>query len=93
MGFWHDFKSMFTNPAAPQVTKRIVAMRGEMQPGFMELHVGTFDAQGKPTPDPGEVYQLPLTAAIRPSANRIMAGVETEEDVKVIELALQNMIK
>lgn len=92
MGFWHNFVSMFKNPEVPAISKKVVAVRGETRPGFLELHLGIFDAKGVPTADPGEVVFLPINPAMRPTANRIMAGIETEEDTKVIELALANMV-
>ena len=80
------------NPEVPAISKKVVAVRGETRPGFLELHLGIFDAKGIPTADPGEVVFLPINPAMRPTANRIMAGIETEEDTKVIELALANMV-
>ena len=94
MGLWHKLVSVFKrDEPAPLFYKKIVAIRGEVNPGKLQLHLGTFNSlDDQPTADPGVSVEIDITQKIRPSVNRILAGQETLEDVNVLELAIQKLL-
>jgi len=89
---WFDKLIFWKNkekPAGP--FKKIVAIRGEIIPGFLHVDLGEFDENG-PTGAPGQHLQLPIPNAFRATANRILCGQETPEDLQVLELHLRKHI-
>ena len=94
MSLWNKLTSVFKkDEPAPLFYKKIVAIRGEVNPGSLQLHLGTFSSlDDQPTPDAGVAVELPISTKIRPSVNRILAGQETPEDINVLELAIQKLL-
>ena len=90
---WHTIKSWFSKKETtnPGWYKKIVAVRGEVEPGVISVDVGTFDENG-PVPIGGENIQWKITPAARASVNRILAGIGTEEDLNVLELAIAALL-
>lgn len=79
--------------AAPEFYQKIVAIRGEVTPGSLQLHLGTFSSSDdQPTADPGVSVELPITQKLRSTVNRILAGQETPEDINVLELAIKKLL-
>lgn len=94
MNLWHKITSWFSKPTAVSpFYKKVVAVRGEANPGYLSLDVGTFSSEDdQPTGDAGINIQLEITPKLRPTANRVLAGLETEDDESVIELAIQKLL-
>lgn len=94
MSLWHKlFSVLKRDEPIPLFYQKIVAIRGEVAPGSLQLHLGTFDSSdNQPTADPGVVVELPISQKLRPSINRILAGQETPEDINVLELAIKKLL-
>lgn len=94
MSLWHKLFSVFKkDEPAPPFYRKIVAIRGEVNPGSLQLHLGTFSSSDdQPTADPGVSVELPISTKLRPSINRILAGQETPEDINVLELAIKKLL-
>lgn len=82
---WFDKLKFWKNKETLSgVYKKIVAIRGEVNPGFLHVDVGVFDENG-PTPDPGFIVELPINRELRPTVNRILCGQDTVEDQEVLK--------
>jgi len=90
---WYS-KLMFWKKDSPAAGpyRKIVAIRGEVNPGFLSVDVGTFDPSGEPTPDPGVNLQLPINRELRPTVNRILCGQDTPEDQEVLKLHFSKLL-
>ena len=71
---------------------KIVSVRGEDPVGVLVVHVAEFDSEGNPVPAPSKEVRWEIPNAARPSVNRILAGIGSEEDAKVLELAIANIV-
>lgn len=85
---WYDKLLFWRNKEHSGNYKKIVAIRGEAQPGFLHVDICEYLPSGEPSGAGGESLQLPIPQAFRPTANRILCGQETEEDKAVLELHL-----
>lgn len=82
---WFDKLIFWKNKEVSSgVFKKIVSIRGEVNPGFLSVDCGVFDENG-PTPDPGFNIQLPITKELRPTINRILCGQDTQDDRDILK--------
>ena len=90
---WHTIKSWFSKKETtnPGWYKKVVAVHGETEPGVLSIGIGSFDENG-PLPIGGETVQWKITPAARASVNRVLAGLGTDEDFNVIELAIAALL-
>ena len=72
--------------------KKVVAIRGEIVPSFLHVDIAEFGKDGNPTGAPGVHLALPIPNSFRATANRILCGQETPEDLQVLELHLKKHI-
>lgn len=92
MGLWNRLFGKKVE-AAPEFYWKIVSIRGEITPGLLYIDLGEFEtATDKPTPTPGRHETIEISQKFRPTANRILAGQETPEDINVLELAIQKLL-
>jgi len=92
MGIWNKIFGK-KEEAAPAFYWKIVSIRGEITPGLLYVDLGEFEtATDKPTPTPGRHETIEISQKFRPTANRILAGQETPEDINVLELAIQKLL-
>ena len=93
MSFWNKIFWWKNKPAADNGWfKKIVTIRGEIEINKLSVDVATYDQDGNVVPVAGEHYQIPVSSVLRPTVNRVLAGQGTEEDTKIIELALQKLL-
>lgn len=92
MGIWNKIFGK-KEEAAPEFYWKIVSIRGEITPNLLYVDLGEFEtATDKPTPTPGRHETIEISQKFRPTANRILAGQETPEDINVLELAIQKLL-
>ena len=92
MGIWNKLFGK-KEEAAPEFYWKIVSIRGEITPGLLYVDLGQFEtATDKPTPSPGRHETIEISQKFRPTANRILAGQETPEDINVLELAIKKLL-
>lgn len=93
MSWFHKLMFWKSKPAVDNGWfKKIIAIRGEVSIGLLSVDVATYDQDSSVVPVEGENFQIVINPALRPTVNRVLAGEGTEEDTKVIELALQKLL-
>lgn len=76
----------------PREDKRIYAIRGEKVPGVLTVDVATYDENGEVIPYPNEVVEVKVTSKLRPLVNRVLAEVETKDDMDILNLHIQKLL-
>ena len=69
---------------APAWVKKVCQVQGEINPGFLKVDVATYDESGNLVPNEIVTLDLKITPRLRPSFNRIIQDVETEEDMDIL---------
>lgn len=65
---------------------RIASINGEKTPGFVNVDFTKYDQDHKHAGDPTVNKDIKITPKMRPTVNRVLAGVETHEDRHAFEL-------
>lgn len=73
----------------PKEELKVVAVKGELKPGWIDVDLGTFNESGEAIPYPTVSKSIKITPVIRPTVNRILAGVESKEDLDVLDMRIK----
>ena len=88
--FWNKlFPSKEKSPA--EITK-ITAVRGELTPGFISVDLEVFDQDGNVLNYPTVTKEVKVTPRLRSTCNRVLCGLESENDREVFELFVLNQL-
>lgn len=77
----------------PREDLKIYAIRGEKVPGVLTVDVATYDENGEVIPYAMHVVEMKVTPKLRPLVNRVLADVETENDMEVLNLHVLKLLK
>ena len=78
-------KSLFRKKKDNSI-RRIVGIRGEVNPGFIRVDIEDFMPDGTPQDKPTVTEDYKITPKMRPTVNRILSGNETEEDLEIFSM-------
>lgn len=81
----HRIKKFFLKKNTEEV-KKIVHIIGEFEPGYITVDIGKFFVTGENVPHPSQRVVAKIPMPLRQTINRVLAGVENDEDYKVFEL-------
>lgn len=70
---------------------RIVAILGEFEPGYLTIDLALFNGKGEPLLYPTKTIKARVTPRLRPTANRILSGLETPEDEAILEMYILSL--
>lgn len=82
----NKLKALFSKKQPDGSYKKIVGIRGELTPGFISVDIEEFEADGSVKDQPTETKVVKITPKMRPTCNRILAGLESEADLEVFNL-------
>jgi hypothetical protein len=87
--FWNK---LFSKPKDPAEILKITAVRGELTPGFVTVDLEVFDQDGNVLLYPTRTEAVKVSPKIRQTVNRVLAGVESENDREVFELFILSQV-
>jgi hypothetical protein len=67
---------------------KIVNIKGEVTPGYISVDIGAFTQEGKYIDGNVRTLDVKIHPSARPSINRILSGESTNEDQKVLSIAV-----
>ena len=78
-------KSLFRKKKDNSIS-RIVGVRGEVIPGYVRVDIEDFMPDGTPQDKPTVTEDFKISPKMRATVNRILAGLETEEDLEIFTM-------